>query len=217
MLNLVARRNAHARRVAARGFSLIELMVAVTIMALLLMVGAPELSTYLANSRVRAATESIALGLQAARTEAVRLNRPVQFALVSDAEPTAANVNALTPSTNGTSWVVRRADPLNPDTGTFEFVEAKSGREGSGSGTTPRISVSATQGGTAISTILFRPLGDTNLAAAATISVSHIGQTCTNADGTGGPIRCLAVRVTPGGRAQICDPLAGPGDTRSCG
>ena len=66
-----------------RGFTLLELVVALTIMGMLLMLGMPSFTTFLRNSEVRSTAESISNGLRAARSEATRLNRPVSFTLAA--------------------------------------------------------------------------------------------------------------------------------------
>ena len=67
--------------VRSRGFTILELSVAVTIAVMLLMLGMPSFTTFLRNSEVRSTAESISNGLRAARSEATRLNRPVSFTL----------------------------------------------------------------------------------------------------------------------------------------
>lgn len=62
-----------------RGFSLVELMVTVAVLAIVLAVGVPSLRTFVENGRIRAAGESWQYGLTLARSEAVRLNLPVAF------------------------------------------------------------------------------------------------------------------------------------------
>ncbi len=64
-----------------RGFSLIELMVAVAILGVLAALGVPSYMAWIQNSRIRNAAESIQGGIQAARAEAVRRNDQVQFDL----------------------------------------------------------------------------------------------------------------------------------------
>ena len=67
----------------ARGFTLIELMVALAIGSLLVVLGLPSFNTFLRNSEIRSTTESLVNGLRVARTEAVRRNQLVTFTLVS--------------------------------------------------------------------------------------------------------------------------------------
>ena len=63
------------------GFTLIELMVALAIVALLLVLGVPSFTTFVRNSEIRSTSESIINGLRAATTEAANRNRPVTFSL----------------------------------------------------------------------------------------------------------------------------------------
>ena len=81
-----------------RGFTLLELVVALTIMGMLLMLGMPSFTTFLRNSEVRSTAESISNGLRAARSEATRLNRPVSFTLAAGTDASWA-INIFNPVT----------------------------------------------------------------------------------------------------------------------
>ena len=70
-----------------RGFTLIELMIALAIGAILLMLGLPSFNEFLRNSEIRSTTESLVNGLRVARTEAVRRNQLVTFTLASGGDP----------------------------------------------------------------------------------------------------------------------------------
>ena len=66
-----------AARVAVAGFSLLELLVSLTVLAVMATVAAPQFAGPLADSRVRAATGEFVTGLGSARTEAARRGVPV--------------------------------------------------------------------------------------------------------------------------------------------
>ena len=70
-----------------RRFTLLELMVGLTIMGMLLLAGLPSFTTFLRNAEIRSTSESISDGLRLARSEATRLNRPVSFTLASAGNP----------------------------------------------------------------------------------------------------------------------------------
>ena len=63
------------------GFSIIELSVALTVVAVLLTLGVPSLSGYIQNARLGSAAKSFYTGLQTARAEAVKRNAEVEFVI----------------------------------------------------------------------------------------------------------------------------------------
>lgn len=85
----------------ARGFSLLELMVTVSVFGLLIAAALPTFSTWVSNSRVRSVTENLQNGLRLAQTEAIRRNRTVVFALTND--PPGLEAEAVE---NGKGWAV---------------------------------------------------------------------------------------------------------------
>ncbi len=61
----------------SRGFTLIELVVTVAVAGILAAIAVPSMTAFINASRLSGATEELTAGLQLARTEAVRRNRPV--------------------------------------------------------------------------------------------------------------------------------------------
>lgn len=85
---------------SSRGFTILELLVAMVIAALLLTLGMPSFTAFLRNSEIRSTAEAISNGLRTARTEATRLNAPVSFTLVGGGDPSwAINSFDLTTAT----------------------------------------------------------------------------------------------------------------------
>jgi type IV fimbrial biogenesis protein FimT len=193
-----------------RGFSLIEMLVVIVIMAVLLGLGLPSYRIYLANQKVLSTAEVFMAGLQMARAEAVKLNQRTEFLLTDDA-PTPGNVDTATAGTAGRNWMVRALAA-----GGNTFVEGKSGAEGSGAATSAASPI-AVNG--SISAVTFDGFGmPMGLAAAATFQFSNPGAgACATSGGGGGPIRCVVVRISRGGQTRLCDPAVPADDTRSCG
>ena len=72
-----------------RGVTLLELMLALVLLALLLAMGVPAFTEWIRNTQNRTAAESVLNGLQLARNEAVRRNTVVRFRL-TDSNGTVA-------------------------------------------------------------------------------------------------------------------------------
>jgi type IV fimbrial biogenesis protein FimT len=179
-------------RQAQRGVTLIELMVGVAILGIALALGIPNFSSFLANSKVRNAAESIQNGLNLARAEAVNRNTQVQMALVGT--DSSWQVGCVTSSTDC------------PDS-----IQSRTASEGS-----TGVSVTATD-----STIAFDGYGRVATAFASgnsgtfDLSLPASG-TCVTA---GGKVRCLRVVVTSGGQVRMCDQAltaSNPSDPQAC-
>lgn len=80
-------------RSKSRGFTIIELLVAVAVLALMLMLGVPAMGTWLGNASIRANAEAVSNAIQFARTEAIRRNTNVQITM--DAAGTSWTINLV--------------------------------------------------------------------------------------------------------------------------
>ncbi|HVC12291.1 MAG TPA: GspH/FimT family pseudopilin [Burkholderiales bacterium] len=195
-----------------RGVTLIELMIGLVIMALVLFLGVPAFTTFLQNTQIRNAGATTLQGLDLARSEAVRLNTPVRFQLVSDF------TSACTLSTTSLNWIVSLADPTglcnvapaggNASTAAApQIVEEKNASEGSAN-----VAVTADA-----SNVVFNGLGRVVGTGITQIDLSNpAGGNCQNAT-TPGPMRCLRIQVSTGGQAKLCDPkVTDTTDPRVC-
>ena len=193
-----------------RGMTLIEILVAVAIVALILALGVPSLGTYLQGAKLASATGGYIAGLQMARAEAIRRNLPVEFVLTETPVDTADLPNALAPSATGRNFVVRASGPAG-----FVLVEAKSAAEGSGgSGGTSSVTVTGAGAPDAFDgRVPFNGLGSVVGDNTYTLNVANpAGGACHPS----GPMRCLRVVVQAGGQIGSCDPQAPFGDSRAC-
>lgn len=179
------------------GFSLIELMVTISILAILMMVGLPALSTYVQNQKLRGAAESFLSGIQLAHSEAVKRNLDVDFVFTNDSSVGADKLNAA-PVVNGKNWQVRTAKAGNE-----EYIEGKLGVEGAGGKGSDAAPITISSNG--LGSLRFNGLGQmTSQVTPVLIQISNPqGGDCTSA---GGPMRCLNILVTPGGQIKLCDP-----------
>ena len=180
------------------GFNLIEMLIGLAVLGILMMVGLPELNSWMQSTQVRNSAESIVSALQLSRTEALRRNLRVQFTLTDTLTADCA------PSFTGTDWVVSLADPsaacdaVPSDTVAPQILQKRSGQEGSGSAT-----VTAT-GSWAIvfdglGHIVGFPVGGV------LIDIGNLTAACQPVGGGDG-IRCLRVVLSASGAICMCDP-----------
>ena len=76
------------------GFTLIELMVALAVLAILLTVGVPSMQTLISNDRLTTATNSLAASLNLARSEAAK--QGLSATLCSSNDQTSCTGSSLT-------------------------------------------------------------------------------------------------------------------------
>ena len=86
-MNLVLA-HTQSRSARAGGFTLIELMISITVMAILLVVVAPSLAGFVRSSKVRSAQSELVSSLRLARSEATK--RGISVGVVATA-PVAGN------------------------------------------------------------------------------------------------------------------------------
>lgn len=197
-----------------RGFTLVELLVGLTLLAVLLGLGVPAMGTYLQNSKLASAAASYFTGLQTARTEAIRRNVRTEFVMTDTAVSTGNLANVVAPATSGRNWVIRAAS----GPAAFMAVEARAGAEGDGSAAAAAIQVTGSASAPAVfdGRIPFNGFGGTADGAPYAIDISNpAAGTCVQ---SGGKIRCRRITVSPGGQIASCDPAAAAsaGDSRAC-
>jgi type IV fimbrial biogenesis protein FimT len=181
----------------ARGVTLLELMIGLTILGILLMMAMPSYSTWIQNTKIRAATESLQAGLQLARAEAVRRNAQVELVLTGSL-PTPAEVGAIVPATTGPNWMVRvyQAGGIYS---AADFIEGKSATEGGGAGAA--IAADASR-------FRFNGVGRPTPTPAATLNID-----ITNPSGGDRPLK---VTVSRGGVIRTCDPKLAAPNPQAC-
>lgn len=176
------------RQAFTRGFTLVEVMVAIALLAFLLLIAYPGFVTMLANLRVRAVADGVLSGLQYARGEALKRNLDITF--------------RLDPATGvGGGWQVEL-----PDT---TLIQQKSAAEGG--------AVEAQMVGGNVD-VVFNNLGRRSLPVAppANLDIDITNPGVAACETAGGSIRCLRVTVALGGEVRLCDPRRPVGDPQAC-
>lgn len=174
------------------GFTLIELMVTVTIMSILMALAFPSMAAWMRNSKVRTVADALQNGLRTAQTDALRRSRQVVFSLTNSTNPKAS----LSAVANGSNWSINTVKLLSTDS-TAEFVEGG-----------VLTSVGSGVQITGPAAICFSSLGRLTTNSATGVS----GGNCASASATtyavtlDGADRPLRVTVTVGGQVRMCDP-----------
>ena len=63
----------------ARGFTLVELLIGIVILAILMVLALPTYRDFMNNTRIRSTAESLASGIKLAQVEAIRRNQNIEF------------------------------------------------------------------------------------------------------------------------------------------
>lgn len=187
---------------AARGFTLIEMMVTVVLLAILMALAYPAMSEWVRNSRIRTVADALQNGLRLAQTEALRRSRQTVFSLTTDTNP----ADGLTAVANGANWSVNFVPLLTGEENDATFIEG-----GGLTGLAPDVRI------TGPATLCFNSLGRVvdnatpGTGVACTASAAAYNITIPNAD------RPMRVLVALGGQVRLCDPAKTLSDTHPDG
>jgi len=205
--------------------TLIEMMIGLAIAIILFVLAVPNFSTFIQNTKIRNAADSIQSGLMLARAEAVRRNANVQFALSgTDSSWTVACETAVgdmdgdgKPDCPGPS----------PTATTPSYIQSRKAAEGSANVVIATSEINAyTQSAAATpvfsGTISFDSLGRVNgdsLNPGDNAIFTITGPQASSCQSQGGTLRCLEVEVTSAGQMRMCDPnltVSKPSDPQAC-
>ena len=171
----------------ARGFTLIELAIALVVISVLFVLGVPSFKAWVLNSQIRNGAEAVLNGVQLARANAIQRNLLVVFTLTPQAGSTPA------------SWSV------DLDNGTTN-IQRWSAAEGASQ------TLMTTNDGT--TKVTFNGLGQrvTNTDASASLAQVDVASSTSSA----ADVRPLRVVVGAAGSAKMCDPSLATSDPRAC-
>lgn len=209
-----ARVRGHRPGLRVRGFSLVELMVTIAIMVLMMAAVLPSMSDWIANMRLRNVAESMLMGMQKARAEAVKSNQLVSFWLVSPSNAVTLDNTCALLSTSA-SWVISLDDPVGA------CASARSAT------TSPRL-LDAHPGGSAAASFAVAALNQAG-EAATRVRFNGFGQRPVLTPDTdiqtiditsaAAGMRRLRLEITSSGSVRMCDrdaPVTVPADPQAC-
>ncbi|HEY2336989.1 MAG TPA: GspH/FimT family pseudopilin [Burkholderiales bacterium] len=179
------------RPAAARGFTIIEVLISLVVLGVLVAMAGPSFFGFMQNSQIRAAANAMQNGLQVARANAIARNLQVQLAVGP-----------------GSGWTVSEVT-------SGSVIQTRVHEEG-----TPNVGVNTLPAGafkvtfTPLGAVTVDPSGVTRMD-----FVNPSGGGC-ETDSPAGNMRCLRIVVTGGGSIKMCDPkldpAATPPDPRAC-
>lgn len=177
----------------SRGFTLVELMVTVALMALLLGLAAPSFGNWTRNAQVRSVSDTLSNGVRLAQAEAVRRNRQIVFFLTNS----TACTTAIASNANGGFWSIRTVPLLAGEASDVVQCGVISDTAGGVAITGPQ-ALCFNSGGRQVA----NSTPGTNLVACA---LDATGTSTYNVNATGAD-RALRVTVSLGGQVRMCDP-----------
>lgn len=184
----------------SHGFTMVEAMVVVVILAILVALAVPNLAVWTTNARIRSVTDSLANGMKLARAEAIRRNASI--ALVLD------NSGA-----SWGSWCI-----VSPQPG-MEVYETNGTCASAAAGTI----VSQVQQGEGGDGVSITPNGGSRFVVFSSVGLKDTTFSFDRADITavssGLPVAtllALRILVAGSGSVRTCDVNAPAGDVRAC-
>jgi type IV fimbrial biogenesis protein FimT len=178
-----------------RGVTLIELLIGLAVVAALLGLAVPAFRVFMQNTEIRNAADAALNGMQLARAEAIRRNKPVQFQLKTGSGWT---VTIVKPSATDIATVCPGGAPCTVQTRTY--------KEGSA-----HVNVAAIPGGSYA--VTFDAMGGPTTNADGSLAINQLQFTSQVFDPA---IRQLNVVISLSGTIRMCDPKVPASDPRSC-
>jgi type IV fimbrial biogenesis protein FimT len=206
-----------------KGMSLVEILIAVAIVAILFAAAAPDFSSWMQNTKIRNAAEAMQNGLNLAKSEAVHRNAVAQFVSCGGsswdviASSSVANTNVCASGTATTGWSRVQARPAQngSDNAVVNTAQSTIGFNGMGRQTSTTDIASATATPAPPVAVDFNV--STSLAGAACFCPAG---TCGYPSGitysSTGKLRCLRVSVSSGGQVRMCDPALPASTPQGC-
>ncbi|MFM2447937.1 MAG: hypothetical protein RIS44_387 [Pseudomonadota bacterium] len=190
------------------GFTLIELMVTITLLAILLMLAVPSFSQWSRNNQLRSTAESLQNGLRLARTHAMTSNRQVVFSL-TNAQP-APNTTAVA---GGLNWTIQTIPLITGEAAEYiqggNFAGSISGLTITGPSATPSVAAVCFN---AVGQQVSNPTPGTGVACVAAGTSFEVSR----ATAVAGQDRPLNVNLSFSGQVRMCDPARPAGTPDSC-
>lgn len=202
------------------GFTLIEIMISLTILGILLMVGIPAMAPMIQNARLSSMSDFYLEGLRTARSGAI--------------QKSAASRLVLTVNANGQfDWQVDWCFPttVSPCDTTGSWSTTAAAAAGDTNATSPSLSIFRSASGqpdaskvtmyltpVSATSLYFNAYGwiNTNVPPVLTLICMDVDGSCITPPTAPPTVPPRAIAINLSGTAERCDPLVASGDSRSC-
>jgi type IV fimbrial biogenesis protein FimT len=189
------------------GFTMIEMIVTMTVFAILVALGVPSMTTWIRNNKVRTVTDSLQTGLRLAQAESLRRSRQVVFSLTNSTTPNFIPLPAVAGGTSWAIWTLPSMTTLADEQPTFIQSGVLSNAASS------QVTITTTGN---VSTVCFNSMGRLVNNASANVTAITGGDLCVQPAGAPpvlkfniglvGADRPLQVNLGLGGQVHMCDP-----------
>lgn len=118
-----ANRLSHQHHVTSAGFTLIELMVTIAVMAIIVSIATPSISNQLANQRVKSTTATLANALKEAKTESIIRRQPITLSYDNNSNPRLIKIEDTNSAPNliaSYSYDIKSTIKIAPTSITFQ-------------------------------------------------------------------------------------------------
>jgi len=175
------------------GFTLVELMVTVTLLSIIVFLAAPSMMGWIKNSQVRATSDALQNGLRLAQAESLRRSRQVVFSLTDSASPQSG----FTAKADGKYWSINTIGIQDESTDVAAFIES-----GALDVAASEVSIRGP------ATVCFSSLGRLVVNSEPGVGVGCASDAIPAAYNVSmpGADRSLRVTVAVGGQVRMCDP-----------
>ena len=184
------------KTIFSAGFTLIEMLVAMTLMALLMALAMPSMTEWVRNSKVRAVSDALQNGLRMAQAEALRRSRQTVFSLTNASAPQAG----VAATANGSNWSINALPSMSAGESGVFVQSGVLADVGAGVQITGPASICFNSIGRLVANNGAVLTGITGGATCATTSEPTYDITVSGSD------RPMRVLVALGGQVRMCDP-----------
>lgn|ERR1017187_5336545 len=208
-------------RSVAAGFSLMELMIAITILGILIVLGMPSLSTAVERAKVNSMADFYLDGLRLARNGALQKSGASRFVLTPNANgqqdwnvdwcfPTSVNPCDNTGTARWSTTTTAGSGDTNAANPSFSVFRSASSQP-----PTDKVSTTLTPGDAL--TIYYNAQGWVNTGVQPFLRQLRFDADASfNSDPAMPVVRPVAIAINLSGMAERCDPLVAAADSRAC-